>query len=45
MIINNMATLNELKTVYTYSDCIDMLEIIAVNNYNQYAIMERSKNG
>lgn len=32
---NRMATLHELETVYGSQDLYDMMDIIAVDNYNQ----------
>ena len=35
LISNQMATLNELGTVYGVEDAYDMLEILAVDNHNR----------
>ena len=31
-----MATLGEFQTIYSLEDCYDMLEIIAVDNFNSH---------
>lgn len=38
LISKKMATLHELRTIYSYGDCLDMMEIITVDNYNEYMI-------
>lgn len=40
-------TLNEAKTVYTYDDCLDLLDICLTDNYNNKIIHKNSskKNG
>lgn len=35
VIINRLATLHELQTVYSYEDLFDLLEILQVDAYNQ----------
>lgn len=35
IVSNKMATLHELQTIYGSEDAHDLLEIIAVNNYNR----------
>lgn len=35
MVINRLATLHELQTVYSYEDLFDLLEILQVDAYNQ----------
>jgi hypothetical protein len=40
VISQGMATLYELQTIYSYDDLLDMVEVIAVNNYNQSLMME-----
>lgn len=35
MIVNRLATLHELQTVYSYEDLFDLLEILQVDAYNQ----------
>lgn len=38
-----MATKRELETYYSYSDALDMIEIITVQNYNEWIAMEAAK--
>lgn len=39
-----LATLNELRTIYSLKDAYDMWEMLAVSKYNQYlANKQRSK--
>lgn len=45
LIGKNMATLNDLDTIYSLPDALNMLEIVTVQNYNDWAAMEASKNG
>lgn len=45
LISHKLATLHEIKTIYTYNDCLDLLDIILVDNHNEYLIHESSKNG
>jgi hypothetical protein len=40
-----LATLHELQTVYSYEDALDMMEIITVQNYNEWVAGEAAKNG
>ena len=40
VISQHMATLHELETVYSYDDMLDMVEVIAVNNYNQSLMLD-----
>lgn len=39
----NLATLRELETVYSLPDALNLLEIITVQNYNEWAVMEESR--
>ncbi|MDR3037884.1 MAG: transcription elongation factor GreA [Candidatus Adiutrix sp.] len=39
----NLATLRELSTVYSLPDALDLLEIITVQNYNEWAALEESR--
>jgi len=39
-----LATLNELQTLYSYEDVLDMAEIITVQNYNEWAAVEAAHN-
>ncbi len=45
LIARKMATLHELETVYSYEDALNMMEIIVVQNYNEWVAGENSKNG
>ena len=40
IVASGKATLKELKTVYTLEDAYDLYEIIAVNKYNEWKLME-----
>lgn len=40
-----LATLDELDTVYSFPDALNLLEIITVQNYNEWSAMEAAKNG
>lgn len=44
VVINRLATLHELQTVYGTEDLYNFLEILAVNNHNQQIMMEE-RNG
>ena len=44
IITHKLATLHELDTVYSYSDALDLLEIITVQNYNEWLEMEEARN-
>jgi hypothetical protein len=41
----NLATLRELETVYSLPDALDLLEIITVQNYNEWATSVAAKSG
>lgn len=43
IISNKLATLKELKEYYTYSEALDMLDIILTNSYNERIIQENNK--
>jgi len=45
IVAGKLATLHELETVYSYTDALNMAEIIAVRNYNEWAGMENNKHG
>lgn len=46
LISNNLATLRELQTIYSYDDALDMSEVLTVRNYNEWAAREAaSKRG
>lgn len=40
-----IATLHELDTVYSFQDALNLLEVITVQNYNEWAAMEAAKRG
>ena len=42
---NRLATFHELETVYSYSDALDMMEIIRVNNYNEWVVSSEINKG
>jgi hypothetical protein len=44
IISKQLATLQEIKTIYTYNECLDLLDIILVDNYNEYLISESYNN-
>lgn len=41
IVSHRLATLYELQTIYSFSDALDLYEILAVNNYNERVLMER----
>jgi hypothetical protein len=43
IISRNMATLKELETYYSYEDALNMLEVITVNNANEWLAYEEAK--
>ena len=43
LISQHIATLHELKTVYSYEDAIYMYEALMVPKYNEWMAIERSK--
>lgn len=43
LIAQGIASLNDLRTIYTYDDALDLLEILNVRNYNQWAALEAAK--
>jgi hypothetical protein len=43
IVARRLATLHELETVYSYEDALNMAEIIAVQNYNEWAAAEKGK--
>ena len=47
LISAKMATLHELRTVYTYHDVLDMYDIICTDNYNQQIVQlnQEAENG
>lgn len=49
IIASGQATLNELKTVYSLEDAMDIFEAVAITKYNEYLIasasMKDGKNG
>ena len=44
IITRRLATLYELQTVYSIDDAVDLYEIAAVNNYNEWRSAEEAKN-
>ena len=40
-----IATLHELETVYSLPDALNMLEVVTVQNYNEWVAMEAAKRG
>jgi hypothetical protein len=42
---SGMATLRELQEYYSYEDGLDMLEILTVQRYNEWAAGESAKHG
>lgn len=40
-----LATLHQLQTVYSLEDALNLLEIITVQNYNDWAAGEAAKRG
>lgn len=40
-----MATMDQLDTVYSLSDALNMLEIIQVQNYNEWVAGEAAQHG
>jgi hypothetical protein len=43
LVSNKMATLHELKTVYTLDDAYDLFEILSVSRYNEFLAIEDAK--
>ena len=43
IITRRLATLHELQTVYSIDDAVDLYEIAAVNNYNEWRSAEEAK--
>ena len=41
IVSRKLATLHELQTVYGSEDVYDMLEIIAVDNFNEARLLEK----
>ena len=42
IVTRRLATLHELQTVYSLDDAVDLYEIAAVNNYNEWKASEKS---
>ena len=40
-----LASLQELETYYAYEDALDMMEIITVQNYNEWVATENARHG
>jgi hypothetical protein len=45
IISQKLATLRELEEYYSYEDALNMLEVISVNNCNEYLAYEDAKRG
>lgn len=43
IVTRRLATLHELQTVYSLDDAVDLYEIAAVNNYNEWRAGEEAK--
>ena len=43
IISRQMATLDDLHTRYSYEDALDLVEVIQVNDYNEYLLMEEAR--
>jgi len=43
IVSRRLATLHELQTVYSIDDAVDLYEIAAVNNYNEWRASEEAK--
>jgi hypothetical protein len=41
IITRKLATLYELQTVYSIDDAVDLYEVAAVNNYNEWKASEQ----
>lgn len=41
LISNNMATLHEIETVYSYEDCLNMNECLTVKRYNEWVVSQK----
>ena len=44
IISKKMETLNEVKTIYTYEDCLNLLDIILVDVHNENLMLEAMEN-
>lgn len=45
IVSRGVATLHELDTVYSLQDALNLLEVITVQNYNEWSAMEAAKRG
>lgn len=43
LIANHMATLNELKTIYSLEDAMDMYEAYIIPKYNEWKAMKQAE--
>ena len=43
IVSRRLATLHELQTVYSLDDAVDLYEVAAVNNYNEWRAGEEAK--
>lgn len=44
LVANRIATLNELKTVYSMEDAMDMYEAFIIPKFNEWREVEKMKN-
>lgn len=44
LVANRIATLNELKTIYSMEDAMDMYEAFIIPKYNEWREMQSAKN-
>lgn len=44
LVANRMATLNELKTIYSLEDAMDMYEAFIIPRYNEWKAMKQMEN-
>ena len=45
LIASKLATLRELQEYYSFEDGLDMIEVLTVQNYNEWMATESGKNG
>lgn len=43
LITSKICTLNELQTVYSYEDALNLWEVVSVNAYNDYLARKRNE--
>lgn len=44
LVANRMATLNDLKTIYSLEDAMDMYEAYIIPRYNEWKAMKQTEN-